>query len=154
MEIVQEFMIQVVGNERFYPGWPGQNGNSIYDRKINSNEIFWGVDSFGTLILRCMNDGLVLLVMKLQNVMEVKESLRRIPRANQKNKIHMDKFWGKFGKVHVWIPQFVYDYKHWMCGVDLDDQNIRYYHPYPCYHRMWIPMFIQLLYTIIFNSYI
>ena len=73
---------------------------------------------------------------------------------NQKNKRHVDKVWGKCGKVHVWITRIVDDYNHWICGVDLADQKISYYHPYlPC-HRTWVPMFIQFLYMIRLKSYI
>ena len=66
-----------------------------------------------------MENGLVLLVMKLNTVMDVSKFLMRGPRLNQKNEIHVDKVWGKQVKDHVWIPRIVDDYIHWMCGIDL-----------------------------------
>ena len=64
-------MIGVVCTARFLPGWPSQNVKEIDDRQINSNEIFWSVDLFGTLLLRWMYNGLVLLVTAVHNVMDV-----------------------------------------------------------------------------------
>ena len=100
-------MIGLVGTARFRPGWTGQNTKEIDDRQIKSNEIFWSVDSFGTLLLRCMENGLVLLATAVHTVIGVLTCCRRRPRVNQKNKIHVDKLWEKQGKVHVWIPQIV-----------------------------------------------
>ena len=54
----------------------------------------------------------------------------------------------------LWIPRAIDDYNHWMCGVDLADQKISYYHPDLRCSRNWIPMFIQLLSMIRLNSYI
>ena len=64
------------------------------------------------------------------------------------------KILGKRGKVNVWITRIVYDYNHWMCGIDMDDKNISYYNLDLCFHRTWVTMFIHLLYMIILNSYI
>ena len=86
--------------------------------------------------------------------MDVKKCLNRIPRVNQKNKRHVDKIWGKCGKVHVWIRRIMDDYNHWMCGIYLADQKISYYHPDLRCHRTWVPMFIQVPSTIRLNGYI
>ena len=58
MSMSREFMIVVLGIERFRPGWPGQNVKEIDDTQINFNELFWSVDSFGTLLLKWMDNGL------------------------------------------------------------------------------------------------
>ena len=58
------------------------------------------------------------------------------------------------GKVCIWIPQAIDDYNHWMCGVDLCDQKVAYYHPDLRCYRNWIPMFLQLLSLIRVNCYI
>ena len=71
MEMLQEFMTGVVGTARFCTGWLGQNVKEIDDTQINFNELFWSVDSFETLILKCMYNGLVLLVTTVHNVMYV-----------------------------------------------------------------------------------
>ena len=110
MTPLQEFMIVVVDTTRFCHWQPGKNVKKIDDRQINRNEIFWSVDSFGTLLLRCMENGLVLLATAVHTVIGVLTCCRRRPRVNQKNKIHMRKFWGKQGKVNVWIPKIVDDY--------------------------------------------
>ena len=70
----------------------------------------------------------------------------KITRATWKNS-------GGKGKVHVLIPRIVDDYNHWICGVDMYDQNIMYYHPNLWWHTKWIPMLIQLLSVKILNSY-
>ena len=44
MEMLQEFMIGVVGTARFSPGRPDQNVKEIDDIQINFNEIFWSID--------------------------------------------------------------------------------------------------------------
>ena len=72
--------------------------------------MFWSVYSFVTLLLRWIYNGIILLIMTVQTVMDVSKFLSRRPRVNQKNKIHMRKFWGKQGKVNVWIPKIVDDY--------------------------------------------
>ena len=58
MAMLREFMVGVVGTARFRPGWPGQNVKEIDDTQINFNELFWSVDSFGTLLLKWMDNGL------------------------------------------------------------------------------------------------
>ena len=75
MEMLQEFIIGVIGNVRFLPWWPGKNVKEIDDTQINFNELFWSVDSFGTIILKCMDNGLVFLVATLHNVMDAKNIL-------------------------------------------------------------------------------
>ena len=102
MEILREFMIWVVVTARLNPGKPGKNIKEIDDSQINFNEIFWSVNSFGTSLPRSMENGLVLLVMTVHTMIDVSEFLSRTPIVNQKNKIHMEKVWGK-GKFHVWI---------------------------------------------------
>ena len=149
--MLREFTIGVLGTARFRPWWYGQNDKEIDDRQINFNEIFWSVDSSGTSLLRWMNNILFFLVTIVHNVMDVSKRLRMMPRVNQKNKTHMEKVWGKQGKVHVYITKIVDYYYHWMCCIYLSDKNIGYYNPYIFCHRTWIPVFILLIYMIILN---
>ena len=51
-----------------------------------------------------MDNGLVFLVTTVHTVMDVSKFLKRWPRVNQRNKKHVEKVWGKQGKVHVCIP--------------------------------------------------
>ena len=69
---------------------------------------------------------------------------------NQNNKRHVDKVWGKHGKVHVWIPKN----NHWIFGVDLADQKISYYNPDICCQISLVLVFVQLLSMTRLNSYI
>ena len=76
----------------------------------------------------------------------------------------MEKVWGKRGKVHVWIPRIVDNYRDWMCGVDLAEKKISYYHPYFRFHRTWVYIFpvdfhdhieqLHMLYKSLINMYI
>ena len=75
MAMLREFMIGVVGTARFRPGWPGQNVKEIDNTQINFNELFWSVDSFGTLLLKWMDYKLFFLITTVQNVMDVKKFL-------------------------------------------------------------------------------
>ena len=93
MEMLCDFMIGFLGTTRFRPGWPGQNGKEIDDTQINFNELFWSVDSFGTLLINLMDNVLVLLVTIVQKSMDVKKCLRRIPIVNKNNKRHVDRVW-------------------------------------------------------------
>ena len=71
MATLQQFIIEVVGTEIFCPWWPGKNAKKIGDRQINFNEIFWSVDSFGTLLLVWMDNAIVFLVTTVHYVMDV-----------------------------------------------------------------------------------
>ena len=95
LEMLQEFTIQFLGTARFCPGWPVQNIKDFDNIQINFNKIFWSVDSFVALIIRWMENGLVLLFTAVLTVMYVSKYLRRRPRVNQKNNIHVDKVWVK-----------------------------------------------------------
>ena len=151
--VLREFMIVVVVvTEIFCPGWPVQNVKEIDNSQINFNEIFLSDDSFGTLLLRWIENLLVLLVATVHTVMDVSKCLRRIPRVNKKNKIHVETFCGKYGKVHVCIPPILHNYNHWMCEVDKSYGNISYNHPDIFWNRAYNSMFIQLLPIILFNS--
>ena len=78
---------------------------------------------------------------------ELKKTIKRErkrPRTTVKNKNHINKIWGDNGKVEVYIPTLIDDYNHWMCGVDIVDQRIAYYHPNLRCHRNWMPIFLQL----------
>ena len=72
IKMLREFMIGVVGTERFRPGWPGQNGKEIDDTQINFNVLFWSVDSFGALVIKLMDNGLLFLVNIVHNMIDIK----------------------------------------------------------------------------------
>ena len=73
--MLQEFMIGFVGTARFLPWWPGQNFKEIDDTQINFNEIFWSVDSFGTLVIKWMDNGIVFLATTFHNMIDIKNAL-------------------------------------------------------------------------------
>ena len=93
MEILRGLIVGVVGTARFYPRQTGKNVKEIDDTQINFNELFWSVDSFGTLLINLMDNVLVLLVTIVQKSMDVKKCLRRIPIVNKNNKRHVDRVW-------------------------------------------------------------
>ena len=101
-----------------------------------------------------MYNGRVFLFTTVHTVVDVKKCLKRRSRVNKKNKNHLEKVWGKLGKVHFCIPRNVDDYNHWVYRVDLYDKNIIYYHLGLLVHITWITMFTHLLSVIRFNSYI
>ena len=73
MVMLYEFSIGVVGTARFFRGWPCQNVKEIDKTQINFNELFLSVDSFGTLLLKWMDNGLVFLVTTVQIVVDLKK---------------------------------------------------------------------------------
>ena len=80
--------------------------------------------------------------------------LRKKPRKIVENKDHVDIVWKEKSTVEIFIPTLIDNYNHWMCGVDLSNQRIVYYHPnLPCI-RNWIPIFIQMLSIVRNNSFI
>ena len=91
MAIFWEFMMGVLGTLRFFPGWNGQNVKEIGDSQNNFNEIFCSVDSFGNLIIRCMENKLVFSVKTFHTVMGASKCLRGGPIVNTNNKSHVDK---------------------------------------------------------------
>ena len=93
MEILRGLIVGVVGTARFYPRQTGKNVKEIDDTQINFNELFWSVDSFGTLLINLMDNVLVLLVTIVQKSMDVKKCLRRIPIVNKNNKRHVYRVW-------------------------------------------------------------
>eukprot|EP00957_Ditylum_brightwellii_P059032 4477316-Ditylum_brightwellii.AAC.1 len=62
--------------------------------------------------------------------------------------------WGDKGKVKVCIPTIIDDYNLWMCGVDIINQRIAYYHPNLCHLCNWMPIFLPQLSIITKNAYI
>ena len=146
--MLQQFMIWVIGNVRFCLGRPGKNVEQNDDSKINSRKTFWSVDSFGALTLTWMDNGLVFLVNIVHTVMDVSKCFRSRPRFNKKTRDTLTQ-----GKVHVWIPQILYDYNHLMWCIYLIIKKLsNITHIFG--HRTWIIMFIQFLYVIIFHNYI
>ena len=72
----------IVGTTRFIPGWTDKNVREIDDSQINFNEIFWRVDSFGTLLIMWVENVLLLLVTTFHNVMDILNGLRSRPRVD------------------------------------------------------------------------
>ena len=75
MAMLQEFMRGVVGTVNLCLGWRSKSFKEIDDTQINFNKLFCSVDSFGTLLLKWMENGLVFLVTTFHNVMGVKNFL-------------------------------------------------------------------------------
>ena len=71
------------------PRWPVQNVKEIVNSQINFNEIFLSVDSFSTLLLSWMGNGLLLLVNIVHTVMDASKCLLRSLIENQKKNIQM-----------------------------------------------------------------
>eukprot|EP00957_Ditylum_brightwellii_P167518 12752005-Ditylum_brightwellii.AAC.1 len=101
-----------------------------------------------------MDNGLVLCVSTLNKVGKKLERVRKHPRITIKNKDHVTKIWGDKGKKSIRIPTLIDVYNHWMCGIDIVDQHIAYYHPVLRCRRNWIPIWIQILSLMHNNAYI
>ena len=72
MKTLQELMIGFLGTARFSPRWPVQNIKEVDNTQINFNEIFSSVDSFATLLLKVMENGIFFLFTTFHNVMDIK----------------------------------------------------------------------------------
>ena len=75
MEILRDFMVGVLHTSRFCPGRPGKNVKEMDNSQINSNQIFWSVDPFGTSIIRWTNNARLFLVTTVHNGMDEKNVL-------------------------------------------------------------------------------
>eukprot|EP00957_Ditylum_brightwellii_P100473 7658487-Ditylum_brightwellii.AAC.1 len=146
--------VGIVGTVRARRGWPPKELSNAIQQDANFNNLFWTVDVFGILVVQWMDNGFVLCVTTLHKVGEIVERLRKCPRTAVKNKLHAAKVWGDKGKKHIFISTLIDDYNHWMCGVDIVDQHIAYYHPDLRCRRNWIPIFIQILSIMQNNAYV
>ena len=101
-------------------------------KDVEFNNFYYTYDEFGTLVGRWVDNTLVFVVSTLHRIDDIVKNVRRKPRITQKNKAHVEKVWGKLGKIIIGIPKLIDDYNHWMGGVDLADQRIAYYMPDLC----------------------
>eukprot|EP00957_Ditylum_brightwellii_P192313 14639681-Ditylum_brightwellii.AAC.1 len=92
--------IGVVGTAYFRISWYPKELKNGAQENADYNDFFWAVDFLGTIVAFWMDNGMVFV-----------------------------EFCGDKGKVEVEIPNLIDDYNHWMCGVDITDQKISYYHP-------------------------
>ena len=146
--------VGVVGTARFKKNWPQKEIREVTLPNSNFNDFFWAVDEHGTLVARWVDNGLVFCVSTLHKVGKKVKRMRKRPRKTLNNKRHVDSVWGDKGKVEIFIPTLIDDYKHWMGGVDLVDQRISYYHPNLRCQRNWIPIYLQLLSIVRNNLYL
>eukprot|EP00957_Ditylum_brightwellii_P125504 9566480-Ditylum_brightwellii.AAC.1 len=135
-------------------GWPSKELSNFTQQDAHFINCFWTVDNFGMLVVQWMDNGLAHCVFTLHNVGERVERLRKHPRTTVNNKQHVVKVWGDKGKKHIFIPTLIDDYNHWMCGVDIVDQHIAYYHPNLRCRKNWIPIFIQNMSIMKNNAYV
>eukprot|EP00957_Ditylum_brightwellii_P070557 5360646-Ditylum_brightwellii.AAC.1 len=82
------------------------------------------------------------------------ERARRRPRITVLNIKYVKDVWGDAGKKEINTPRLINDYNHYMGGVDVSDQRIAYYHPNPCCHYNWVPIFMQILSIMHNNTYV
>jgi len=85
---------------------------------------------------------------------EVIETVRKRPRTTQQNRRRIATAFGNDAVKTMEIPAVIYDYNHWMGGVDKADQLISYYKPRIRCRRIWMPLFFHCLDVIRVNSYI
>ena len=144
--------LAVVGTARPKPNWPPSNLQLATNSTFN--DLYWGVDEFGTLNVRWVDNNNVLLVSTAHCPHERIERLRRKPRLTTTNRNHVNQVWGQEHRKLIEIPLIVDDYNLNMGGVDVADQIIANYTPLFRFHRTWMPLFIQCLSIIRINSYI
>eukprot|EP00957_Ditylum_brightwellii_P141261 10762621-Ditylum_brightwellii.AAC.1 len=126
-------------------GWPPPTLRKVQQKDSDFNKFRYLVDDYGTLVVRWMDNGLVLVVSTMHPVGKCVLVNRRRPRITVKNKAHVKQVWGNQYRTDIYIPALIRHYNQWMGGVDLVDQHISYYMPKFHCQRNWIPMFIQML---------
>ena len=152
MSKLRERGIGVVGTARPRTGWPPEEIKMSSDATFN--DLKWTVDKHGTLVLRWIDNGVVLLVSTVHNVEEDVLRPRKKPRRTKTNSKFIDVVW-KDGPVRkLRIPRLIDDYNHWMGAVDVADQRIAYYAPDMRCRRTWMPMMLQCMNIIRNNSYV
>ena len=94
----------MVGTSRFKSNWPPKKLKLINAEKVNFNEFFWLIDSYGTLVGRWKDNGMVLVCSTVHQVGNTVERLRKKPRPTLTNKSHVREVWGENGAVKIRIP--------------------------------------------------
>ena len=78
IKCLRDLRIGVVGTARFGRGWPPVQLKNVEDRRAQFNSFHWMCDTYGTMVARWMDNGMVLqsiLLGKLLNALE--ENLER-----------------------------------------------------------------------------
>ena len=151
--ILRERGIAVIGTARGRPGWPPKELTPAGPGEI-FNDLRWCVDDQGTLVMRWLDNGDVLLVSTCHYPTQLVTVVRRKPRITVSNRPFIDAVWGKEFEVPIKIPRVVNDYNFHMNGVDKVDQLISYYVADLKFLRTWMPMAFQCFNIIRVNAWI
>ena len=92
-----------------------------------------------TLRATLSNNGTAFVLSSIHKPDQSIEWVFRRPRKTLKNSSHVEKVWEDNRKSKIHILHLIYDYNHWMGGVDLQDQHVGYYNPNLDCRRIWIP---------------
>jgi len=145
--------VGVFGTSRNRRGWPpAELGKQTRDQLFN--DLRWCVDDGGTLVMRWLDNGDVLLVSTCHYPTQTVEVVRRRPRLTTTNRHFVGPVWGDRWAVPIEIPKVIHDYNFNMNGVDKADQMIAYYAASLRCRRTWLPMFFQCLHVMRVNAWI
>jgi len=102
---LRKLNIGILGTAQYQRGWPPEVLKKVDDKKCNFNDFFWTVDEYGTLVARWMDNGMVFCTSTVHRPDQSIERCRRKPRKTKKNERHVDKIWGKQGRMNIKIPK-------------------------------------------------
>eukprot|EP00957_Ditylum_brightwellii_P028888 2182393-Ditylum_brightwellii.AAC.1 len=96
MKHLRDKGIGVEGTARAKRGWPPPALQKVQKKECDFNEFRYLIDDDSTLIVKWMDNGLVLLVSTLHVVGNSIKVNRRKPCITLKNKAHVEKVWGRY----------------------------------------------------------
>ena len=91
---LREQNIGVIGTARRRRNWPPSEIASIEQNSATLNDFYYCVDQYGTLVVKWMDNGLVLLVSTLHKPEKKWHSRKKETLCNNKNKNHVSRIWG------------------------------------------------------------
>ena len=89
---LRDLSVGCVGTARFCNGWPSKELRDVNQSSADFNDFFWTVDSFGTLVARWMDNGMVFCISTVHQIKKTIKRERKRPRKTVKNKIISTKF--------------------------------------------------------------
>lgn len=152
IQAFREKGVAVTGTARGKRGWP-PNVLKVPENHLY-NDLYYCVDDFNNLVLKWVDNNVVLMVTTAHNPSDFVEKVRRRSRLTDTNKNHVQSVWGSQSTMAIEIPRVIDDYNCNMGGVDVCDQRIASYAAGLRCRRTWMPFLLQCLHFARNNAYV
>ena len=116
--------------------------------------MYFCVDSFNNLVVKWVDNSIVLMITTSHRPHDFIQRVRRRPRSTATNKRHVKDVWGDHSIKNIEIPRLIDDYNKHMGVVDLADQRISSFAADLLCRRNWIPIMLQCIHIMRNNSFV